>query len=369
MVRTLLGLINTLPGFEPSGVLTAELFLAPGKYSTDEQRALLQEQVLARIAALPGVESAAATTNLPLARGGMVYALLIEGRFEPGPGDKPIRANFRAVSPDFFDTMRIPLLGGRGVSGRDVAGSPDVVVIDQAMAEGLWPGENPIGKRIRIARGRQPAWREIVGIVGNTRHAGLHEPPAPTMYVPYAQQPLQFFRLAVRTSGDPALLAGALRKAVWAAEADQPVSRILPMVDVVGRSMSETRFYSSLLSVFSVVALALAGVGVYGLLAHSVVQRTHEIGVRMALGAQRGSIFAMVMANGAMLLAIGIALGLAGSYVLTRFLSSLLLNVSPTDGTTFAVVTAVLAIAGLLACYWPARRATRVDPMQALRYE
>jgi putative ABC transport system permease protein len=368
MLRTLGKLLSTPPGFDAHNVLVADIFLPPGKYSTDPQRAAFLDQVLIKLRVLPGAESAGATTNLPLSGTGMDYGLLIEGRPDTEHGD--IRsANFRPVSPEYLSLMRIPLRAGRGIEARDTAGSPEVVVINEAMARRFWPGENPLGQRIRIARGREPAWREIVGVVGDIRHEGLHLAPQAEMYVPFAQQPMRFLRLAVRTAGDPRALAGALRQAVWAVDPDQPVSRVRTMEDVVATSTSETRFYGALLGAFAGLALGLAAVGIYGVMSYAVASRTREIGIRLALGAQRGGVCALVMARGARLTAAGIALGIGGALAATTGLEKLLYGVTPTDAVTLASVTALLAGVALLACWLPARRAMRVDPAVTLRYE
>lgn len=367
MLRTMWTLLSTPPGFDPKNVLVADIFLSPLKYADDSKRAAFLDAVLERLRALPGVESAGSTTNLPLAGGSMVFAFVMDG--QPQGHGQTASANFRAVSPRYHSLMRIPLRRGRYLDDRDRPGSSDVAVINEAMARQFWPGEDPIGRRIRIARQGEPAWREIVGIVGNIRHGGLHQEPSPEMYVPYTQQAWRFLRLAVRTTGDPAALAPALRKSVWAVDRDQPVSRVRTMDDVVAASMGETRFYSLLLGIFAMLALGLASVGIYGVMSYAVAARTREIGIRLALGAQRQSIFRLVLARGARLTALGIVLGLTGALAATRGIEKLLYGVQPTDALTFASVATVLAVVALLACWLPARRATRVDPAITLRYE
>jgi len=258
---------------------------------------------------------------------------------------------------------------GRGIEAGDRAGTPEVVVINEAMARRFWPGEDPIGRRIRIARGSGPAWREIVGITGNIHHEGVDREPQPEMYVPFAQQSIRFVRLAVRTAGDPVALAAAVRQAVWQVDPNQPVSRVRAMDDVVGASTSERRFYGLLLGAFAALALGLAAVGLYGVMSYAVACRTREIGIRLALGAARNGIFRMVLGRGARLTAAGIALGLGGALAATRGLEKLLYGVLPTDPLTLVSVAATLAVVALLACWLPARRATRVDPAVTLRYE
>ncbi len=367
MLRTMWTLLSTPPGFDPKNVLVADIFLSPLKYADDSKRAAFLDAVLERLRALPGVESAGSTTNLPLAGGSMVFGFVMDG--QPQGRGQTASANFRAVSPGYHSLMRIPLRRGRYLDDRDRPGSPDVAVINEAMARQFWPGEDPIGRRIRIARQGEPAWREIVGIVGNIRHGGLHQEPPPEMYVPYTQQPWRFLRLAVRTTGDPAALAPALRKSVWAVDRDQPVSRVRTMDDVVAASIGETRFYSLLLGIFALLALGLASVGIYGVMSYAVAARTREIGIRLALGAQRGTVFRLVLARGARLVTMGLAFGLAGALAATRGIEKLLYGVQPTDALTFASVAGVLALVALVACWLPARRATLVDPAITLRYE
>jgi putative ABC transport system permease protein len=368
MLRTLGTLLSTSPGFDPHHVLVADIFLPPVKYSTDAQRADFLEKTLAELRALPGAESVGATSNLPLSGTGMDYGFLIEGRPITKQGEI-ISANFRPVSPEYLSLMRIPLRAGRGIEAGDRADAPEVVVINEAMARQFWPGENPLGRRIRVARGREPAWREIVGVVGNIRHEGLHLSPRAEMYVPFAQQPMRFVRLAMRTAGDPRALAAALRQAVWKVDPDQAVSRVRTMDDVVAASTGETRFYSLLLGAFAVLALGLATVGIYGVMSYAVASRTREIGIRLALGAQRGGIFRLVMARGARLAALGILLGTGGALAATSGLEKLLYGVTPTDTLTFVSVATLLGLVALLACWLPARRAMRVDPAVTLRYE
>jgi len=368
LLRTLWTLVSTPPGFDPRNVLVADIFLPPLKYSTDAQRADFVEKSIAELRALPGAESVGAASNLPLSGTGMNYGFLVEGRRATKEGEI-LSANFRPVSPEYLSLMRIPLRAGRGIEAGDRAGAPEVVVINEAMARQFWPRENPVGQRIRVARGREPAWREIVGVVGNIRHEGLHLSPRAEMYVPFAQQPMRFVRLAVRTAGDPRALAAALRQAVWNVDPDQPLSRVRTMDDVVAASTSETRFYSLLLGAFAVVALGLATIGIYGVMSYAVASRTREIGIRLALGAQRGGVFRLVMTRGVQLAALGILIGTGGALAVTTGLEKLLYGVSPTDPATFASVAALLAVVALLACWLPARRAMRVDPAIILSYE
>jgi predicted permease len=372
MLRTLFGLLTTDPGFDSRNVLVADVFVPRTKYSQDAQRGAFAAQVVERIRALPGVEAVGATSNLPLSNTVMSYAFLMEADSSVHPeraAANPPQANFRAVTPDYLRVMRIPLLRGRGITERDAAGAPDIVVINEAMARKYWPNQDPLGHLIRVARGRQPAWREIVGIVGSVRHEALHEAPRPEMYVPFAQQPMFFFRLAVRTEVEPMRFAAAVRRAVWQIDKDQPVARIRPMTEVVAGSMVETRFYGSLLLAFAIVALVLAAVGIYGVLAYSVARRTREIGTRVALGAKSLDVLRLVLGEGLFLAGFGTAAGLLAAWGLTRFLGKQVHGVTPTDPATFAGAAATLLLVALAASWIPSRRAARVDPIVALRNE
>ncbi len=368
MLRTLWALLSTPAGFDARDVLVADLLL-PVKYNEQVRRVAFMEAVLGRLAALPGAQSAAAVNILPLSGRQATQRFRIEGRPEAASQGDPPAANYRVVSADYLRLMRIPLRRGQGIDARDSAAAPAVVLINEAMARRYWPGENPLGRRITILRRGEPAFREIVGIVGDIRHAGLHLEAQPEMYVAIGQPLLAYVSLAVRTTGDPAKLASALREAVWAVDPDQPVSRVRTMDEVVAASIGETRFYSLLLGIFAALALGLAAVGIYGVMSYAVAARTREIGIRLALGAQRGTVFRLVLARGARLVAMGLVIGLTGALAATRGIEKLLYGVQATDALTFAAVAAVLALVALVACWLPARRATRVDPAITLRYE
>ncbi|MBO0725306.1 MAG: FtsX-like permease family protein, partial [Blastocatellia bacterium] len=367
MLRTLYALITTNPGFDASNVLTAEINLSRvRRYAEPQQRAAFCDQALQRLRTLPGVQSASVTNELPLAGGVRAQGFKIEGRAE---SDLSGSANFRGISPDYFKTLRMGLIRGRGVEERDGAAAPGVVVINDAMARAFWPNEDPIGKRMNIARAGEPEWREVVGIVGDIRHRGLSVPPEPEMYVPYAQQPWESFRLAIRTTADPMSLSPAMRQAVWSVDRGQPLMRVQSLEKIVATSFSETTFYATLLATFAGLALALASVGIYGALSYSVERRTREIGVRMALGAQRKDVFVLVVSQGLKLAVMGLALGLVAALAVTRFVASLLYGVTATDPLTFIGVSLLLLLVAALANWLPARRATKVDPLIALRHE
>ena len=368
LLKSFVHLLSTDEGFDPNRVLTMQIFLPATRYGNPAERDAFVRQALTNIAALPGVQSSCVVTRLPLNPGGSSRGIMIEGRtYTPDRQVEPITPNYSVISPGFFATLRIPLLAGRVFTARDDAQSPRVYVINRTMAKAFWPNENPIGRRVRI--GTDEKWSEIVGVVGDVRQHQLGEPPSPMLYAPYAQDPWPFMDIAVRTAQEPGGVASDLQRAIQAVDKDEPVYNIRTMDEVVSRSLSSRRFNLVLLGSFATLALFLTAIGVFGLISFAVAQRRHEIGVRMALGARREDVVKLVVFHGMRLALAGVALGLAGALGLTRFLSSLLYQVRPTDGVTLSAVALIVAAVALAACYLPARRATRVDPMIALRYE
>jgi putative ABC transport system permease protein len=317
--------------------------------------------------ALPGVESASAISDLPLTGNAFDNTFTIPGR--PLPPGEFTSAQMRWVSPDYFRTMGIPLLRGRGFTDRDNERSPRTIIISQAMARRYWPGDDPIGKRMVIDFRNAPDF-EIVGIAGDVR-SGPELEPESHMYVTYSQLPRASMYVALRARGalSSSELAAAVRREVAALDSDVAVYKIRSMEDVMALAVASRRFNMLLLGIFAGLALVLAAVGIYGVMAYAVSQRTHEIGVRMALGAQRRDVMRMLIGQGLVLALIGVAVGLAGAFGVTRVISTLLYGVSATDAPTFAIVSAVLAGVALLASYLPALRATRIQPIVALRYE
>jgi putative ABC transport system permease protein len=277
------------------------------------------------------------------------------------------------VSEDYFRAMRIPVRRGRGFTAADRDGAPRVAVINEAMARRFFPGEDPVGRRVdfRVGDADEPAppGRQIVGVVGDVRHQGLAQPPGPEIYLPYGQEPLSLVALVVRTASPPEAMATAVKSAVWAVDPEQPVLAVMGLDRLAAESLALRRVSTMSLGAFAAIALALSALGLYGVMSFSVAGRTREIGVRMALGARRGQILAMVLGQGLAVTGLGVAVGLAGALALTRVLASLLFGVSPTDAASLAAVAVLLVSVALAASYVPARRATRVDPITALRAE
>ena len=300
----------------------------------------------------------------------MGFEFFIENRPLPSSGEKQDAA-YRVIGPEYFRVMSIPLIAGRDFSERDNRKSPPVLIINQTMARRYWEDENPIGKRMRFG-GADAPWYEIVGVAGDIKHMGLGEEEGPAIYQPHAQKTFDFLRwmtLVVRTSTDPMSLAGMLRAQVQALDKDQPVYEIATMKDILSQSVAKPRFATLLLGLFALVALSLGAVGIYGVLAFTVAGSTREIGIRMALGASSIEVHRLVLGQGLKLVIAGVGLGLVAAFALTRILSSLLFTIQPTDPLTFASIPLLLVVVAMLACWIPARRATKVDPLEALRYE
>jgi len=385
MLKSFVRLLQVDPGFEPHQVLRLDLALAGSRYTEPRQRLNFYRELTERLKGLPAVEAVGATTQTPLSPGDNWSAFAIEGRPDPPQGQQQ-QAATRAVTNDYFDTMKIPLRKGRFFSNADARialplmrywdGQPypehfnepqaaPAAIINETMARLYWPNEEPLGRRLKII---SSPWITVVGVVGDVRHTGLNTPASPEIYLSDLQEPQTALAVMVRTSGDPLQLAAAAREQVKAIDKDQPVT-ITTMDQIVADSVAAPRFNTLLLGVFATVALLLAMIGVFGVIHYSVIQRTHEIGIRIALGAQRHDVFRLVLGEGLVLALIGVTIGAAGAWAMTRLISGLLFGVSPTDGPTFVLVSLVVTFVALLACYLPARRATRVDPLIALRYE
>jgi putative ABC transport system permease protein len=359
------------PGFNADRILTAKIAPARKKYPDPKARSAFYAMILDRLQHMPGAESAGMVMSLPLSGSSMNRGFRAEGRTEPKP-DENITMDFQIVSPSYFPTLEIPVKRGRGLTETDMETSERVIVINETMARQYWPNEDPIGKRLAIGESsKDTSWRTIVGVVGDNRHASLNEPPVPTAFISYHQDLESWPRMGfvIKTKSDPSSLASAVRKELAAIDPTQPVYAIEPMNNLLSASVAQRRFIMMLLGSLAAVAIALAMVGVYGVISFSVSERTHEIGIRMALGAHRWDVLRMVLGQGMRLTAVGILIGVGGAIAVTRLLTSMLFEVSPTDVGTFTIVAVAVAVVASVACYIPARRATRVDPLTALRYE
>jgi putative ABC transport system permease protein len=371
LIRSLGRLLEVNPGFRTSELVTARVSLLEPKYSAPGSRPAFFQEVLSRVKALPGVRAAAFVNALPFGRAAAAaFGVDVEGgpksQLEGGPGAFAIYA---VVSPEYFQTMGIPVLRGRNFTERDNNGSAPVAIIAQSLARQDWPDQNPLGKRFRIPISREQSY-EVVGVVGDVQGFDLAEQPWPTMYFPIFQQTQQDAAfLVIHESQNPSVINAALPGVIRSVDKDEPISSISTMEQLVSQSVAAPRFRTLLLGIFAGLAFLLAVVGIYGIISYSVSQRTHEMGVRMALGAERHDVVRLVVGQGMRQTLIGVAVGLLAALGLTRLLSSYLYAVRPTDPVTFVVVSAVVLAVALLASYIPARRATKVDPLVALRYE
>ena len=358
------------PGFDPRGVMTLNLQLPESTYAEEEAQARFFRELLPKISALPGVEHAGTGFPLPLSGGGFFLAFLVDGRPAPEPAAVP-SSGIRMVSPGYLEAMSIPLVRGRTITAADDQGAERVVLVNQKLAASIFAGEEVLGKRITFGdpAAEDPKWRTIVGIVGDVRHAELDEEPGNETYVPVLQMPQPRTTIVARTAGDPGALSGPLRAAVQELDPSLPVFKVQTLEQVVAGSLAEPRLNTVLLAAFSLLALVLAAVGVYGVISYSVAQRTHEMGLRMALGASMRDVRKLVLGQGMRVVLAGVVMGLALAFLATKLLASLLYGVSSRDPLTFVLVPLVLAAVALVASWVPARRATRVDPVVALKYE
>jgi putative ABC transport system permease protein len=357
------------PGFNPNNLLTLRLELPETRYREIAAQTQFRRALLDAVNSVPGAQ-AAMTSELPLSGDSLSHDFTREG-WQLASGDEP-EVETRSVLGEYFRTMRIPLLAGRDFTAQDKDGAPLAGIANQTLVNQYFPDEDPLGKRVRWARDEEIHWITIVGVAGDVKHFGLDTPEQPALYTPYPQSGRIWKRwmgLAVRTDGDPARFAEAVKQAVWKLDAQLPVTKVRSMAEVMALSLAERSFNLLLLGVFAAVALALAASGIYGVISYGVTQRRREIGVRMALGAEPRDVLALVVKQGAALASLGLALGLAGAFGMTRLMKTLLFGVSATDPATFAAVALLLAVVALAACWIPARRAAKVDPMIALRCE
>ena len=368
LVRSFLRLTAVSPGFDPQNLLTMKIQLSGAKYSKEGQSTTFFHELLKRVRTLPGVVAASGINAMPLTGMGPATGVQVEGHPVLPISEQPT-AEVSVVAPDYFRTMRIPLLRGREFTEKEEAEMSHVVIINETMARKVFPNEDPLGKRVSIWMKDVNPLCEIIGIVGDVKHYGLDVETQPMVYWPDPELPYPWMTLAIRTQTAPLQVAGAVRQVVGSMDRDLPVAEVRPMDDWLADSVAQARFSTLLLSIFAGVACLLAVVGIYGVMAYAVTQRTHEIGVRMALGAQSRDVLSMIVGNGLKITIAGVALGLAGAFALTRLLASLLFEMTPTDPLTFTIVAIALTIVALAACGLPAHRATKVDPMVALRYE
>jgi predicted permease len=374
LVKSLQNLVSVDPGFKSDHLLTLEYRVPRSKYPKSEAQTRFHEQVVAKVTTLRGVESAADIRALPFSGNGASRIISFTDR-PPAPADAPWIVGYNAVSPEYFSTVRMPLLEGRFFRQNDQPDSARVVIVSRSFEAKFWPRQSAVGRQVLVPKADSDSTSAdlipatVVGVVPDTKHDSLTQPPTPQLYAPYAQDPFIFATLVVRTKGDPMALARDVQRAVWSVDKDQPVWKIRTMESLIARSIQSQRYVIVLLGCFSALALVLAAVGLYGVLAYSVTQRTPEFGIRLAVGAEPGQILSSVVTSGVRLTLIGLTAGLAAAFVLSRFLKSQLYEVSSNDPIVYAAMCGLLLCVGLLAAALPARRASRVDPIIALRYE
>jgi putative ABC transport system permease protein len=370
LIKTFWNLRSVEPGFNPDRLLTMRIELPEARYQEVGKQTRFRTQTLDAINSLPGVQ-AAMVSELPLSGNSLDHDFLIDGRPPVAPGDEPSLES-RSILGDYFHTMQIPIRSGRDFGPQDlVEKAPLVGIANDAMVRQYFQNEDPLGKRIRWARNPQVEWITIVGVVGDVKHFGLDLPEQPALYSPYTQiNPWKrWMAIAARTQVNPEAMTQTVKRQIWKVDSQLPITDVKTMNEVAAESFAARRFNMLLLAIFAGLALVLAAVGIYGVMSYAVTQRTQEIGIRMALGARATDVLKLIIKNGMTLTLLGVVIGVAGALALTRLLTTLLFGVTPTDKPTFIAVSAVLILVALLACYLPARRATKVDPLVALRYE
>jgi putative ABC transport system permease protein len=366
LIRSFDKLLNVNLGFKPEQLLSLEYRLPRSKYREPQAQWNFHRQVVERIQEVPGVQSVSLVRGLPFSGNGGTAAITLPDRELPSPGTEP-EVMFNTAMPNYFETIGIPFLKGRPFGPEDQLNTPPVVIINQTMAQRFWPDQDPLGKQVKFVEDGSTAI--VVGVVGDAKHYWLEDQPKPQMYGSYTQQPGYFATVVIRTTVEPLALTESVRQAVWKVDADQPMWKIRTVEFLVDRSVANRKFLMALMGIFASLALVLTMIGLYGVISYLVNQRTQEIGIRMALGAQMGDILRLVLKQGMLLVLLGVGLGLAASWMLTRLMVRLLYEVSATDPLTFVTISSLLIVVAFLACYLPARRATKVDPLVALRYE
>jgi putative ABC transport system permease protein len=369
MMRSFLRLQQVNPGLNPAGVMTMRINLPRVRYTEAARRTAYYRQLMERLRSLPGVEAAGAVSTLPLSGGWWGRSITVEGFPVLSVGQAPL-IQHNVITPGYFRTLGIPLLEGRDFTDADTENGPKITIIDEHLAREYWPNESPLGKRIRFGppEDNEP-WHTIVGVVGAVRHERLEATTRNSVYLPHTEIPIGGLSLAVRTAAQPERLIEPVREQIRELDPDLPITSVRTMEEVVARSVWQPRLYTILFGIFAAVALLLAAVGLYGVMAYTVTIRTHEIGLRVALGARPGDVMKLIAGQGIKLALIGVASGLIAASLLTRLMTSLLFSTSANDPLTFIGIAALLTLVALLACWIPARRATKVDPMVALRYE
>jgi predicted permease len=355
-------------GFDVDRVMSGRVILPPYRYGTGDSIRQFADTLVARLESIPGVETVGLTNYLPLSGWGGALGFQVQGQPPATEAERPM-ASFHVASDDYFRSMGIPVVGGRAFTARDTLGAPPVVIVDETLARRHWPGEDPVGRRVLLQGASGPLPHEVVGVVGDVRAHGLEEPVEGGMYLPFRQAPGPVIGITMRTGLDPASLAAPMRAAVWSVDAEQPVTYVLPMAELASESLAFRRAGMRLAAAFGLLALVLAALGIYGVLSYAVSRRTRELGMRMALGATPGSIARLVVRDGLATTVVGLVIGLAAAVALTRYLESVLYEVQPGDPVTYGGVAAILLATALLATWLPAWRATRVDPLVAIRAE
>jgi len=367
LIQSFVRLEHVAPGFQADHILSMHVSLVSSRYANDQKAADGLEEMLRRIAQVPSVASVGSIRFPPLAGLRAATGFYVAGRPVPRPSEGPV-ASVSIVTPGYFSSMSIPLVRGRFFTEGDRARAPQVAIVSQSLARIHFQDVDPVGQRLFVQWGRETPY-EIVGVVGDVKHDGLDQDSMPTVYFPEAQEPERAATLVIRTSADPMKLAPVIEQVIHAYDQDQAIADIQPLDAILSKSVARPRFQSVLVASFAGLALLLAVIGIFGVMSYSVLQRTHEIGIRVALGANRRHVLRLVVGQGLALAGIGIAGGLVGAFALTRYLRSLLFDVSPTDPVTFIAISIVLCLVAVAATYVPARRATAVDPIEALRYE